>query len=81
MVAMDINDTKRKRTLLLHYAGNDVDDIFKTRNVGEDYQDKHYFATNKLSEYFALIQLLAVFEMQNNNKMKVLIHSAPVYEH
>ena len=53
MVAMDINDTKRKRTLLLHYAGNDVDDIFETRNVGEDYQDKHYFATNKLSEYFA----------------------------
>ena len=53
MVAMDIHiaDTKRKRALLIHYADNDVDQIFETlSHVGED---KDYdVAKNKLSEYF-----------------------------
>ena len=30
LLAMDISDTRRKTALLLHYAGQDVHDVFDT---------------------------------------------------
>ena len=48
-VALGINDKKMKRALLLHYAGNDVHDIFETlQNTGDDFDT----ANQKLIEYF-----------------------------
>ena len=39
LIAMDVKDDTRKRVLLLHYAGPDVDQIFETfDHVGEDYK-------------------------------------------
>ncbi|XP_071502622.1 uncharacterized protein [Diadema antillarum] len=49
MVAMGVSDPKRKRALLLHYAGPKVDEIFDTlQDVGQesDY-DKAVAALNK----------------------------------
>ena len=44
---MDIKDVKRKRALLLHYAGEDVNDIFETlTDTGDDYET----AVTKLTE-------------------------------
>ena len=37
LIGMDIKDVKRQRALLLHYAGEDVNDIFETlTDTGED---------------------------------------------
>ena len=30
LLALDVNDTKRQRALLLHYAGESVNEIFET---------------------------------------------------
>ena len=47
LVGMDIKDVKRKRALLLHYAGEDVNDIFETlTDTGDDYET----AVTKLTE-------------------------------
>lgn len=49
-IGMDLKDKKRQRALLLHYAGEDVSEIFDTlTETGEDYAS----AKKKLSEYFA----------------------------
>ena len=51
MIAMGITDSRRKRALLLHYAGPKVDEIFDTlTDVGEDTDyDK---AVDALNKYF-----------------------------
>lgn len=47
---MDIKDKKRQRALLLHYAGEEVNEIFETlTDTGEDYAT----AKGKLDSYFA----------------------------
>lgn len=44
------NDKPRQRALLLHYAGEEVNDIFETLpDTGDDYDT----AVAKLTEYFA----------------------------
>ena len=54
-VALGINYKKRKRALLLHYAGNDVQDIFETlENTGDDFDT----ANKKLTEFFILKRTL-----------------------
>ncbi|XP_071504784.1 uncharacterized protein [Diadema antillarum] len=51
MVALDISSAKRKRALLLHYAGPKVDEIFDTlQNVGDD--DDYDKAVDALNKYF-----------------------------
>ena len=50
LVGMDVKDKKRQRALLLHYAGEDVNDIFETlTDTGDDYAT----AVGKLKDYFA----------------------------
>ena len=50
MLGMDIKDKKRQRALFLHYAGEEVNDIFETlTSTGDDYET----AKTKLTEYFA----------------------------
>ena len=57
LVGMDVKDKKRQRALLLHYAGEDVNDIFETlTDTGDDYATavgklKDYFAPQKNTEY------------------------------
>ena len=51
MTAMDINDASRKRALLLHYVGEDVNDIFETlpdRGEEKDFKE----ACEALTQYF-----------------------------
>ena len=56
-ICLDIKDKKRQRALLLHYAGEDVDEIFDTlTDTGEDIATaklklKEYFAPKKNTEY------------------------------
>ena len=50
LVGLDITDKKRKRALLLHYAGEEVNEIFDTLDgTGDDYAS----ALSKLNDYFA----------------------------
>ncbi|CAC5390164.1 unnamed protein product [Mytilus coruscus] len=50
LVGMNIKDNVRQRALLLHYAGEEVNDIFDTlQETGEDYDT----SLTKLTEYFA----------------------------
>ena len=50
LIGMDIKDKKRQRALLLHYAGEEVNEIFETlTNTGDDYAG----AKGKLDAYFA----------------------------
>ncbi|XP_071124184.1 uncharacterized protein [Mytilus edulis] len=50
LVGMNIKDKVRQRALHLHYAGEEVNDIFDTlQETGEDYDT----ALTKLTEYFA----------------------------
>ena len=52
VVAMDIKDTTRKRSLLLYLAGPDVEKIFET--IPDNGEEKDYdVAATKLTEYFA----------------------------
>ncbi|VDI05683.1 Hypothetical predicted protein [Mytilus galloprovincialis] len=56
-IGLNIKDSKRQRALLLHYAGEDVNEVFDTLdNTGEDFAAaKHkltaYFAPKKNTEY------------------------------
>ena len=51
-IGMNITIPKRKRALLPHYAGPDVDEIFDTLpNTGED--NDYDTAVAKLHEYFS----------------------------
>ena len=50
LVGMDVKDKKRQRALLLHYAWEEVNEIFDTfPDTGEDYVT----AVTKLTDYFA----------------------------
>ena len=50
LVGLDITDKKRKRALLLHYSGEEVNDVFDTlSDTGDDYDT----ALRKLTDYFA----------------------------
>ena len=52
VVAMDIKDRTRKRSLLLYLAGSDVEKIFET--IPDNGEEKDYdVAATKLTEYFA----------------------------
>ena len=56
-IGLDIKDKKRQRSFLLHYAGEDVNEIFDTLTyTGENYATaklklKEYFAPMKHTEY------------------------------
>ena len=56
-ICLEIKDKKRQRALLLHYAGEDVNEIFDTlTDTGEDIATaklklKEYFAPKKNTEY------------------------------
>jgi hypothetical protein len=56
-IGLDNKDKKRQRALLLHYAGEDVNEIFNTLiDRGEDFATaklklKEYFAIKKNTEY------------------------------
>ena len=60
-IGLDTKDKKRQRALLLHYAGEDVNEIFDTlEGTGEDFATakqklkdyfKDYFAPKKNAEY------------------------------
>lgn len=50
LVGLDIKDDKRKRALLLHYAGEEVNEIFDTL---PDTSDDYATALDKLNGYFA----------------------------
>ena len=50
LVGMHVKDKKRQRALLLHYGGEEVNEIFETlTDTGDDYET----AKGKLTEYFA----------------------------
>lgn len=51
MIALAIDDNARKRALLLHYAGPEVDDIFDTLEDTGD-KDDYDRAKTKLNNYF-----------------------------
>jgi len=56
-IGLEIKDKKRQRALLIHYAGEDVNEIFDTiTDTGEDFATaklkvKEYFAPKKNTEY------------------------------
>ena len=50
LIGLDVKDNKRQRSLLLHYAGEEVNEIFETlTDNGNDYAS----AKKKLDDYFA----------------------------
>ena len=50
IIGLDVKDKKRQRALLLHYAGEDVSEIFDTlEGTGEDFAT----AKQRLKDYFA----------------------------
>ena len=52
LIGMNITVSKRKRALLLHYAGPEVDEIFDTLpNTGDD--SDYATTVEKLNEYFS----------------------------
>ena len=67
-IGMNIAIPKRKRALLLHYAGPDVDEIFDTLpNTGED--NDYATAVAKLNEYFSP-QVNTTYEVYNFRQAK-----------
>jgi hypothetical protein len=52
MVALNITDHKRKKALLLHYAGDEVHNLFDTLPDVADADDHYIAATNALNTYF-----------------------------
>ena len=54
LLALDVDDTKRQRALLLHYAGESVNEIFKTLPNTEAGEDEDLFekAATALTNYF-----------------------------
>ena len=75
---MDITDDNRKRTLLLHYAGEEVADVFETLvETGNTYATAKqkltdYFAPKKNTEYE-----IYKFRQGNKTSQKRLIHFKP----
>jgi hypothetical protein len=54
LLALDVDDTKRQRALLLHYAGESVNEIFETFPNTEAGEDENPFekAATALTNYF-----------------------------
>ena len=68
LIGMNTTVPKRKRALLLHYAGPDVDEIFDTLpNTGED--NDYDTAVAKLHEYFSP-QVNTTYEVYNFRQAK-----------
>ena len=68
LIGMNITVAKRKRALLLHYAGPDVDEIFDTLpNTGND--SDYDTAVAKLNEYFSP-QANTTYEVYNFRQTK-----------
>ena len=68
MVGLGISNTTRKRALLLHYAGTEVDEIFDT--LSETGTDSDYNkAVEKLNEYFSP-QTNVAYEVYNFRQAK-----------
>ena len=67
-IGMNITVPKRKRALLLHYAGPDVDEIFDTlQETGEE--SEYDTAVAKLNEYFNP-QVNTTYEVYNFRQTK-----------
>ena len=68
LIGMKITVPKRKRALLLHYAGPEVDEIFDTLpNTGDD--SDYATAVEKLNEYFSP-QTNIAYEVYNFRQTK-----------
>ena len=68
LIGMNITVAKRKRVLLLHYAGPDVDEIFDTLpNTGND--SDYDTAVAKVNEYFSP-QANTTYEVYNFRQTK-----------
>ena len=68
LIGMNITVAKRKRALLLHYAGPEVDEIFDTLpNTGDD--SDYHTAVAKLNEYFSP-QANTTYEVYNFRQTK-----------
>ena len=66
IIALDVKDKARQRALLLHYAGEDVNDIFETlpeTDAGEE-EDPLEKAINALTTYFEPKKNIAFEEYQ-----------------
>lgn len=49
---MNISDKKHRKAILLHYAGEEVHDIFTTLTLGQDEEDPYKQALEALDAYF-----------------------------
>lgn len=68
LIALDIDNPLRKRALLLHYAGTDVDEIFDTlAETGE--QDNYDAAVQALNAYFSP-KVNTAYELYNFRQAK-----------
>lgn len=52
LVALNITDKKRRKAILLHYAGEEVHDIFPTLTLAQDEEDPYKQALDALDAYF-----------------------------
>lgn len=52
LVALNISDKMRRKATLLHYAGEEVHDIFTTLTLAQDEEDPYKQALDALDAYF-----------------------------
>lgn len=52
LIAVNISDKKRRKAILLHYAGEEVNDIFTTLTLAQDEEDPYKQALDALDAYF-----------------------------
>ena len=52
IVALNITDPKRKRAIMLYYAGNDVHEIYCSLLTTPDANEDYNVAKDKLTDYF-----------------------------
>ena len=65
LLAMGVKDDKERRALLLHYAGEEVNEIFeKLPNTGNNYDT----AVTKLTKYFKKNTEFQVYKFRKENK-------------
>ena len=68
LVGMNITDNKRRKSLMLHYAGPTVDEIFDTLENTEE-EDDYKTTVEKLTAYFAP-QINIAYEVYNFRQAK-----------
>lgn len=51
MVVLNISEKKRRKAILLHYAGEEVHDIFSTLTLAQDEEDHYKQALDALNVY------------------------------